>query len=262
NKIKKTCLRAGASEELATKIVKQVERKVYDGISTREILKITLSLLRKEMPQVATRYDLKGALFRLGPAGFAFEHLVAEILREYNYKTKVHSYVKGACVKHEIDIVAEKPSRTPKYFMIECKYHNMPGIYTGLKEVLYTYARFLDLWEGFRKRKCQKFDQAWLVCNTKFSRDAIQYASCKKILILGWKYPYRKSLEKMIEDKKLYPITMLRKLDRNTQDKFALSGLILCKDLLRHDINKLNKKTNVPKTKLKLLTEEADKLLS
>lgn len=29
-------------------------------------------------------------------------------------------------------------------YMIECKFHNVP-IYTGLKEVMYTYARFLDV---------------------------------------------------------------------------------------------------------------------
>ena len=64
--------------------------------------------------------------------------------------------LRGHCVSHEIDIVASKQE---KQYMIECKYHNMPGIYTCLKEVLYTYARFLDLVEGSQNKTCQKFDQ-------------------------------------------------------------------------------------------------------
>jgi len=49
--------------------------------------------------------------------------------------------IKGKCVNQEIDVVAENPSGR---YMIECKFHNVP-IYTGLKEVMYTYARFLDV---------------------------------------------------------------------------------------------------------------------
>jgi len=96
-KLKRTCLRAGASKSLAEKIVKQVQKKIYDGISTKKILKLTLVLLEKQKPHIAAKYDLKGAIMRLGPAGYAFEKLMAEILSEYGYKI----YFKICCKERE-----------------------------------------------------------------------------------------------------------------------------------------------------------------
>jgi len=263
NKIRETCLRAGASKDLTEKVVREVIRKAYDGITTKEILDLILHLLNKEKPFVAIRYDLKGALFRLGPAGFAFEHLLSEILREYGYTTKVHSILKGACIDHEVDVIAiEKvgPAETRSY-MIEAKYHNLPGVYTGVKDALYTYARFLDLREGWKNGKCEKLDVPWLACNTKFSGDTIQYAECVGLKLIGWKYPEGKSLERLIEDKRLYPITMLKRLDKDSQDKMALSGLVLAKDLITKPINRLAELTGIQKSKLEIFKEEAEKLL-
>jgi len=260
-KIKRTCLRAGASEKLATKIANKIESKAYEGISTKEILDITLRLLRKEMIPLAARYDLKGAMFRLGPAGFAFEKLVAEILKEYGYETMVHSMIKGACIYHEIDIVATKMIKgKPKVYMIECKYHNLPGVYSKVKDILYTYARFLDLTEGYKKAFCQKFNKPWLISNTKFSEDTIQYATCKNILLTGWRYPLGLGLEKFIEKKKLYPITMLRGLDKYSQEKLATAGLVLAIDLIKKDIKELNKLTGINIKKLKSLVEMAKRI--
>jgi hypothetical protein len=253
-KIRRTCLKAGASEELADKVIHQVTKRAYDGISTKEILHITLTLLGKEKPHVAARYDLKGSILRLGPAGFAFEHLVGEILKEYNYSTKVHSIINGACVSHEIDVIATKED---KNYMIECKYHNLPGIYTGLRVALYTYARFMDLEDGSKQGLCKEFEQPWLVCNTKFSEDTIQYAKCKGLKLIGWSYPLDASLERMIEDKKLYPITMLRKLDRDSQEKLASVGMILILDLIRTPIKELNKLTDISLKKLRIFVDEA-----
>jgi len=253
-KIERTCLKAGASEELAEKIVKEVEKKSYDGISTREILHIALSLLRREKPEVAARYDLKGSIFRLGPAGFTFEHLMGEIFKEIGYSTKVHSIIRGACVSHEIDIIATKNDDN---YMVECKYHNIPGIYTGLRESLYTYARFLDLQDGFKKGLCKKFNQPWLVCNTKFSEDAIQYANCKDMRLIGWNYPENQGLEYLIEKNKLYPITMLKDLDSESLEKLSCANLVLVKDLININIKELSEITKINKNKLIILSNEA-----
>ena len=256
-KIKRTCLRAGASEELADKIVKEVMKKSYDGISTKEILRIAIKLLRKEKPHVAARYDLKGAMFRLGPAGFIFEHFIGEVLKEYGYQTRVHNIIKGYCVSHEVDVIASKDN---KNYMIECKYHNLQGIYTGLREVLYTYARFLDLCEGSKNNSCQRFEQPWLICNTKFSDDTIQYAKCRGVRLIGWSYPEGNSLEKFIDDKKLYPITMISSLDTTSLDKLSSASFILALDLLRIPLKELNKRTKIPLNKLKIFSDDAKKI--
>jgi len=256
-KIKRTCIRAGASEELADKIVKQVTSKAYDGISTKDILNIALKLLNKEKPQIAARYDLKGAMFRLGPAGFVFEHFIGELLKEYGYQTKVHNILRGHCVSHEIDVIASKDG---KNFMIECKYHNMLGIYTGLREALYTYARFLDLQEGSKRGLCQAFEQPWLICNTKFSEDSIQYANCRGVRLTGWSYPEDSNLKNLIEEKKLYPITMIGSLDADSLDKLASCSFILAIDLLRIPLGELNSITRISLKKLKTFADEAKKI--
>jgi Holliday junction resolvase len=256
-KIKRTCLRAGASEELANKIVKDVIKKSYDGISTKDILHITLKFLSKEKPHIAARYDLKGAMFRLGPAGFVFEHFIGEILKEYGYEAKVHSMLRGFCVTHEIDVIATKDNRN---YMVECKYHNLPGIYTSIREILYTYARFLDLVDGSKENLCLKFDEPWLICNTKFSEEVIQYAECKGIRITGWSYPESNSLEDLIEKKKLYPITMIRSLDMDSMEKLSSSDFILAIDLLRIPLKEISSITKISLRKLRIFSEEAKKI--
>jgi len=256
-KIKRTCLKAGASEELADKIAMEVKSKSYNGISTKEILQITLKLLNKEKPCVAARYDLKGAMFRLGPAGFIFEHFIGEILKEYEYKTRVHNILRGYCVSHEVDVIASKENKS---YMIECKYHNLSGIYTGLREVLYTYARFLDLLEGAKQSSCQNFEQAWLICNTKFSEDTTQYATCKGMKLIGWNYPKDNSLEDLIEKKKLYPVTMIRNLDANSLDKLASSDFVLALDLLRNPLKEISGMTKISLKKLKIFADEANRI--
>lgn len=268
-KLKQTCMRAGAPEWLAGKVVAEVEKKLFEGISTKQILDIALSILDREMPRVAAKYDLKGAIMRLGPAGFEFENLIGELLREYGYNTKVHNIVRGFCIEHEVDVIAERIIGGAKETgMIECKYHNASGIFSGVKDVLYTYARFEDLQQGAKFSKIG-FTQCWLVSNTKFSSDVITYASCKNIVLIGWKYPERidsrnknavPSLKMMLDEKKLYPITALRTIDRNSQEKLAAAGLMFCKDLVRIKIEKLEADTGISRRKLKELITEAEAL--
>ncbi|TRZ54549.1 ATPase [archaeon] len=268
-KLKQTCLRAGAPEQLADRVVKEVEKEIFDGIFTKQILKIALSILDREMPHVAAKYDLKGAIMRLGPAGFEFENLIGEILREYGYNTKIHNIVRGFCIEHEVDVIAETMvDGARETGMIECKYHNASGIFSGVKDVLYTYARFLDLQQGEKFSK-MRFTQCWLVSNTKFSSDVIKYADCRNIILIGWKYPDKidsrdknavPSLKMMLDEKKLYPITALRTMDRISQEKLAAAGLMFCKDLVRTKIEKLEADTGISRRKLKELIAEAEAL--
>jgi hypothetical protein len=267
-KIRRTCLRAGASDDLADRVVKEVTRRVRQGMSTHEILEMIIELLGKEQPHIAARYDLKGAVMRLGPAGFAFEALLAEVLREYGYTAVVHNMVQGACVVHEIDVIATKPYeprpglKELKTYMVEAKYHHATGIYTGLKEALYTYARFLDLQEGNKLGKCQRFDQPWLATNTKFSPEALAYATCRGVMLLGWAYPVGNSLQDMLEAKQLYPITVLRTLDFDSQIKMATHKLMLIKDLIRVPTQKLQQITGLSDRKLRDMIAEAEMIMS
>ena len=228
-------------------------------MTTREILKLTTKLLEKEAIHLAARYNLKKAVFMIGSTGYAFEEYMAEIFKAYGYKTKVSQIISGACVDHEIDVVAE---RAGKRYMIECKYHWHPGVFTGLKEVMYTQARFEDIQEGYKLGKCEKFDKPWLITNFLFSSTAIQYTRCKKMKLLGWSYPFKKGLERLIEDKKLYPITILRKVDTYTRRRLTVAGLLMCQDLVKMDLDKLEQFTGLKASKLKPLIDQAKKIIS
>lgn len=257
-KIKKTCLKAGASLELADEIVERVKKRVFNGISTRKVLELVLKNLERKKPIVATRYNLKEAIVRLGPSGFAFEKLVQEILQAHSYKVKMPEILYGACVGHEIDLIAQKE----KCYLVECKYHNYSGIYSGIKDILYTYARFLDLKEGFEKNKCPiNFDKPFLICNTKFSEDAIQYALCRDIKIMAWNYPQGAGLRELLEKKGLYPVTILRTINKIIYKKLVKNGLMLCRDLVKKDFKTLKKITGLKDKEITRLLREAKNIV-
>jgi len=260
-KVFEACVRAGASPALAKSIADQIKGMLYEGISTREIYHEVRRLLEASRVEVAARYSLKEALMRLGPAGFPFETYIGELLQEYGYETKLRTIVEGFCVKHELDIIAvEKAGSVSKTHMIECKYHNAPGIITGVKEVMYTYARFLDLKEGWEHGKCGSFDQAWLVCNTKSSLDAQAFARCRGIRLLCWRYPEGEGLESLIDRRALYPITVLPSLKSEYVEDFSRNKIMLVKDLARYDLKRLEASTGLGDETLRRMKDEAERL--
>lgn len=220
-KLIRTLLRVGLSKENAEFVAEEVENRIYDGISTDEILEIATQTVGKYSKKASKVYGLKSSLLRLGPAGYRFEKFVASLLREFGYKTITNQIIEGKCALHEIDVIAEKGER----YLIECKFHNT-SIYTGLKDVLYSYARFLDIIEASKE-----FDAMWLFTNTKFSSDAIKYANCRGLLLTGWRYPENEGIEFMLESKKLYPITVLSLKDFEIE-QLIREGFAFCKDLL------------------------------
>jgi hypothetical protein len=246
-KIIGSLIRAGSDKNHASEIVTQIEKELRDGVSTKEILKLALKKLG-DRPEIAMRYNLKAAVMSLGPAGFAFEKFFSEVLREYGYETKTNQIMQGKNVTHEVDIVA-KEVKTGKRFMIECKYHNQPGIYTDVKSTLYTYARFLDLKKFF--------DSPWLVSNTKFSSDAVNYSKGIGMKITSWSYPEGSSIQSLIEEKNLYPITILKSAKGFTRDRLADAGLMLVKDILGLSVEELVFRTKLPQSVIKKLHYEA-----
>ena len=243
-KIQRTVIKAGASEQFAGEVADKVEKKVYDGISTKKILTTTIDLL-KEKPEIASRYDLKRAIMSLGPSGFPFEKFFAKVLENYGYKTRVGNFVSGKNVKHEVDIIAKKEL----VYMIECKYHNKLGIHTKLKVALYVYARFLDL--------KNYFDSPWLATNTKCSSDALNYAESVKMKVTTWNYPGKESLQELIEKKKLYPITILKSVRGNIKERLSQAGINLARNLVDYSLEELKSKTGFSDKVLNQIIKDA-----
>lgn len=249
-KIYKTLIEAGASRGLAQEITYAIRKKTHEGITTHKILEIVLSKL-KNHPGIRDRYDLKRAIMSLGPSGFPFERYFADILKEYGYETSVGNMLKGKRIMHEVDIVA-KDTKNKKY-MIECKYHNEPGKPTKLQPALYTYARFLDL--------AKHFDQAWLATNTKCSKDAKAYALGVGLKITSWKYPEKESLIKLIEAKKLYPVTILKNLDTKSRHKLFQADIVLAKNLQKYTVSQLQEKTELSENQIRKILNELSLVL-
>ncbi|MCE5329564.1 restriction endonuclease [bacterium] len=240
DKIYDSLLKAGASPELASKTTEEIKTKLKGKINSDKVYNFVLEKLTNTEPQAALKYSLKKAIMKLGPTGYLFEKYTAKILQEYGYTTEVGRIVNGYCVSHEIDVIAIQNNQ---HFMVECKYHNQPGTRSDIKTALYIYARFLDVERAWKQNKGHEsmFHQAWLVTNTKCTSEAIKYGSCMNMRIIAWQYPKEASLEYLIENKKLYPITILPSLGTNSIEKLGAKGILLAKELLKYSMDELSK---------------------
>ncbi len=146
-------------------------------------------------------------------------------------------------------------------FMIECKYRNRRGQYIELKEMLVTYARFLDLVEGREKGEKGRFDEVWLISNAKASRAAKKYAKCRGMKLVCWNYPTNGSLRDLIEQKTLYPITVLRTVNEAVMGRFSDLGIMFLRDLLDQDAEEIKQATGLSGNKIERIFREAKMIL-
>lgn len=230
SKLHQSLIRVGAPATVATQIVDEIESNLTEGTSTKAIYKRAHKLLSKTERSVAARYNLRNAITQLGPSGYPFEKFIGEILRFQGYSTEVGKIVKGHCVNHEIDVVAEKDNH---HFMIECKFHNSQGINCDVKIPLYIYARFKDVEEQWLKLPGHgaKFHQGWVVTNTRFTQDAIQYGACREMKLMSWDYPANESLKDTIDKLGLYPVTCLTTLTEIEKQQLLKNNVVLCKEI-------------------------------
>lgn len=258
DKLQHSLRKAGANEEQCNSIIKKIELDLYDGITTKKIYQRAFSLLKStSLRPFAARYKLKKAIMELWPSGYPFERYIAEIFTYKGFETKVGQIIQGHCVKHEVDVVAEHEN---KILFIECKYHKDAGFTCNIKTPLYINSRFLDIEKKHRKNAGyeNKIHEGWLVTNTKFSTDSIQYGSCVGLNLLGWDYPQKESLRKLIDKSGLYPLTTLTTLNNVEKQKLLDMKLILCQDLL--DNESILKSISISPNRIKEILDECDKL--
>ena len=260
-KLRASLMRSGASSQLIDRVVVDIEQLLRDGavLSTSDIYKNAFSLLRREERMVATRYHLKKAVMDMGPSGHPFEHFVGELLRAQGYAVQVAQIIQGACVAHEVDVIAEKNG---KKVLVECKFHNEQGMKSDVKTALYIQARFEDI-----KRKCIvekkelcEFQEMWLMTNTKLTSDAIQYAECVGMKAIGWSYPNDGSLQYLIESSGLHPVTCLSTLRPGQHHALLQKNIVLCKQV-KDDPSTLNE-FNLSESKLKRVLQEAGSIIT
>ena len=227
--------RSGATREEIETILDKISVDIYDGISSKEIYKKAFSFLKKVNNTSASKYSLKRAIFDLGPTGFPFERLVAALLREKGFKTKVGVILNGACVTHEIDVLAEKEGSV---YAIECKFHSDANAVSNVKIPLYINSRFLDIQKQWNtnSKNTTHLKQGWLVTNTRFTIDAINYAKCVGLTLLSWDYPLNNGIKDNIDSFDLYPITTLINLSKDEKTTLISKDIILVKELYENKI--------------------------
>lgn len=230
-KLRRSLERSGAETMLADEIVEHLSSQMYDGIPTKTIHARALAMLKSHKKSFAARYNLKRALFALGPDGFPFEKYAARLFDSMGYATQVGVVIPGKCVSHEVDVVLTKGD---VHGFAECKFHNTPGTTCNVKTPLYVYARFEDICEREGKRfKGNREREGWLVTNTRFTDDALAYGSCAGLKLLGWNTgPLGESLERLIDARGLHPVTCLTSLKKEQIQRLLAAGVVLCQDFV------------------------------
>ena len=231
SKLRSSLKRSGADSSIVEEILDKVRDELYQGISTKEIYNRAFALLKKEKSYLASKYKLKKAIYEFGPTGFPFERFISSILKFSGYNTSVGDVLQGKCVTHEIDVLAHKNGAST---IVECKFHSQQGYNCNVKVPLYINARYQDVkmhWES-NSKKTTSLTQGWVVTNTRFTEDALQYGNCCELYLLSWDYPKDNGLKDRIDRLGLYPITVSTLLT-NREKQFLLSrDIVLCRELV------------------------------
>ncbi|WP_437395847.1 ATP cone domain-containing protein [Flagellimonas lutimaris] len=233
-KLKNSLQFSGATEDMVSEIVQRVQDELYQGITTREIYNRAYALLKKKKSVYASKYKLKKAIYELGPTGFPFEKFISGILHYSGYQTKVGEVLQGTCVSHEIDVIAIKNGILN---VIECKFHSEDGLKCNVKVPLYINSRYKDVKGPLDSQKERNFTatEGWVVTNTRFTNDALEYGKCAGLYLLSWDYPHGDGLKERIDRLRLYPITVSTLLSGREKDFLLERDIVLCRQLEKND---------------------------
>lgn len=226
DKLKKSLSASGASKKQVETIIQDIMPKILVGITTAKIFNLAFSKLRKISGHYARNYSLKKAIFELGPSGFYFEKFCGEILRAQGFKTTLDQIRKGCCVKHEVDIIGKRPD---KNIFVECKFHNTPSKKNDVKTALYIHARSMDL----LKNAANDFEEYWIMSNTTFSKDAIAYAQCVGLKLVGINCSDNHDMQTIVNKYNIHPITSLQSLKLKDCQKLMEKNIVTTAQLAK-----------------------------
>lgn len=251
--------RAGARPAVAERITRSVANTIRPGTSSREVYTRAFALLRREERPAAARYALRRALLELGPSGHPFEDFISHLFSSEGWEVETRKLIQGHCVQHEVDFYASHAAQN-EFLAAELKYHNDAGYKTDLKVALYVKSRFEDIFACDPKIRACPLNRGILITNTKFTTEAIAYAQCAGVELLGWGYPTSLPLFTRLARARVYPVTALTGLSRAEKRLLIDRGTIAVDQLIdereRLDILHLSSE------RVGELLAEADGLLS
>ncbi|MBO3697120.1 restriction endonuclease [Roseivirga sp. E12] len=229
-KLERSLFRSGASPELIKKITSSVLELPTINLSTKEVYKHAFQLLRKSSFQLAARYKLQKAILELGPSGYPFEEYVSHLFAFQGLDTSVGITMNGKRVTHEVDVWAKNHE---VQYIVECKHHSNQNYKSDIKVILYVHSRFNDVVSQLKRRQPAELNyRCWIVTNTKFTTDAVSYASGENIELMAWNYPSKGSLRERIDISGLYPITCLCSLTKSEKQHLLDQKIVLCKEII------------------------------
>src|SRR5690606_36713430 len=87
NILRHSLARSGATAEEVELVYDNIQDRLYDGISTRELYELAFACLRQYRASYGARYSLKKAIRELVPEGFFFERWIAELFADEGSET-------------------------------------------------------------------------------------------------------------------------------------------------------------------------------
>ncbi|MCD9577325.1 ATP cone domain-containing protein [Flavobacterium soyae] len=230
-KLKLSLKKSGAADDLIRESLAEIEKQMYDGITTKEIYKLAFAILKKAANGHAARYNIRLALQMLGPTGFFFEKFISRLYAADGFKTKINLTLQGKCVSHEVDIAIMKNNIIS---MVECKFHGSKEGSSDVKVPMYILSRFNDLKAKQHTlfSNSETINSCIIVTNNRFTKDAQDFANCSGISLLSWDYPQYNNLKDKIDKGTLYPVTCLTTLSMVEKEKLLILDQILVKDLI------------------------------
>ncbi len=258
-KLRSSLQRSGTSASLVDEITEKVTQQVKPGTTTREIYRQAFQMLRQKKRSNAARYSLKTAMMELGPTGYPFEQFVGQVLAHHGFDVLVGQVLQGKCVTHEVDVVA---THNHTQYLVECKFYNSQGKYASVQVPLYVRSRVNDIIEFREKfpeyRETRFF--GWVVTNTRFTEDALNYGRCAGLHMLSWDFPQEKSLKSMVESLELFPVTVLTSLSSKQKQQILASNIVLCRQLVEN--SQVLNEIGLSKSKKDSVMKELESLVS
>ncbi|MFD1770174.1 ATP cone domain-containing protein [Sphingobacterium suaedae] len=223
--------RSGATPQQVERVYRDIQKHLYDGITTKELYEIAYNCLRNHKDSYAARYSLKKALRQLGPEGFYFERWIGKLFADDGYQTVTSQIVQGHAVTHEIDVIAAKGT---DLLAIECKFRNDVDAKISVTTPMYFMSRVKDISElpfSFFG-KTRTFTTGWLVTNAYLTSDSKNFGEFYNLNLLAWDYPIASSIKVRVDDNGLYPVTCLTTLNDVEKSLLLKNHCILVRDLV------------------------------
>jgi len=249
---------SGANIDETEEIAAEITKWIYNGISTRQIYSRAFELLKHKRAHFASRYKLKKAIMELGPTGYPFEYFIGKLFDIMGYKTTTGIVMQGCCVTHEMDVVAIKDHEE---HLVECKYSQSHGKSVSVQVPLYVRSRVDDIVKQLKKSP--EYDgytfHGWVVTNTRFTSDAIDYGNCSGLHMLSWDYPTGNGMKDIIDRERVYPITVLANLSHKQKQELMDKGIVICRQLSSNP--EILTTLNLTKSQIMNLMQELNELV-